>query len=374
MMDRRIARHGGLRLRTALPASLGCLALLLAACGGGDVPADADQATADGEATSLTILEWGGYEDPAFHPMFAENHPDVQLDYQFGDSDGDFLTKVKAGGVSPSIVHPCAGWIELWVDEGFAQPLDTSLISNWDDVDDDLKAAGEIDGESYFAPYDWGYTSIVVATDRTEAPSSWQELWDDRYAGRLALWDDAEENVTLAAYAWGIDPYDMDDEDLAFIREKLEQLHANVKTYWTGSSEVNQLLIDGEVDIAVAWTETYAALVEEGIEAEYVDPDEGRLGWVCGFIVLDEPGTPGYRMAHEYIDAMLDPSGGVSLVDDWYYGHSNVETVAQADEYVVDLIQLGDFDIRERTNFFEPISEEEREAWHRMWTEITAAG
>ncbi len=124
----------------------------------------------------------------------------------------------------------------------------------------------------------------------------------------------------------------------------------------------------------MAWNETYAALVEEGIEAEYVDPEEGRLGWGCGFVVLDEPGTPGYRMAHEYIDAMLDPSGGANLVNDWYYGHSNLETVEEADEYVVDLIQLDDFDIRERTNFFEPITEEERATWHRMWTEITAAG
>ena len=376
-MDSSSAPHGRRRRWWITPVGMvSTLALLLAACGGGDEPSDADDAAVatdeDGDATSLTILEWGGYEDPSFYPMFVENHPDVELDYQFGDSDSDFLTKVKAGGVSPSLVHPCAGWVGLWVDEGLAQPLDTSLLSNWDDIDEDLKAAGEIDGESYFAPYDWGYTSMVVMTDRIEAPTSWKQLWDDEYAGRMAIWDDAEEAVVTTAYAWGLDPYDMDDDDLAFVREKLEELHANTKTYWTGSSEVNQLLIDGEVDIAQAWTETYAAVIEEEMEAEYVDPEEGRLGWVCGFIVLDEPGTPGYEMAHEYIDAMLDPSGGVSLVNDWYYGHSNLATVPEADPYVVDLIQLDDFDIRERTNFYEPITEETRETWHRMWTEVTA--
>ena len=351
---------------------LATLAVLLAACGGGATAEDAEQATAEAEVSSLTILEWGGYEDPTFHPQFTENHPDVELDYQFGDSDGDFLTKVQAGGISPSLVHPCSGWVQLWVDEGLAQPLDTSLLSNWDDIDDNLKSAGEIDGESYFAPYDWGYTSMVVATDRVEAPTSWKALWDPKYAGRISFYDDAEAAVTTTAYAWGLDPYNLDDDDLAFIREKLEELHANVKTYWTGASEANQLLIDGEVDIASVWTESYAAVVEEGVEAEYVDPEEGRLGWVCGFIVLDEPGTPGYRMAHEYIDAMLDPSGGVNLVNDWYYGHSNLETAEEADEYVVDLIQLDDFDIRERTNFYDTITEEDRATWQRMWTEVTA--
>lgn len=41
---------------------------------------------------------------------------------------------------------------------------------------------------------------------------------------------------------------------------------------------------------------------------------------------------------------------------------------------MVDLIQLDQYDIRERTNFYEPITEEVRETWHRVWTEITAAG
>lgn len=95
---------------------------------------------------------------------------------------------------------------------------------------------------------------------------------------------------------------------------------------------MNQLLIDGEVDVASAWTE------------------------------------------NEYIDAMLDPSGGVNPVNDWYYGHSNLATVEEAAPDVVDLIQLDQYDIRERTNFYEPITEEVRETWHRVWTEITAAG
>jgi spermidine/putrescine transport system substrate-binding protein len=374
-------------------AGLMCLALILAACGNGTEPGEAEDAepagaedaepvgeeeaeaapAADDTVDSLTILEWAGYEDESFYPLFIERHPDVTLDFQFGDSDADFLTKVQAGGVSPSLVHPCAGWVGLWQNAGLAQPLDTSLLSNWETLDENMRELGEIDGEYYFAPYDWGYTSIVVNTERVDnVPTSWKDLWEDEYAGRYAIWDDPEEAVVMTAYAWGLDPYDMDDDDLALVREKLEELHAGTKTYWEGVFELNQLMIDGEVDMAQAWTETYAALVEEGIEAEYVDPEEGRLGWVCGFIVLDEPGTASYELAHEYIDAMLDPSGGLELVNQWYYGHSNLETIEQADEYVVDLIELDRLDLRERTNFYEPLTEEQRETWARMWSEVTA--
>ncbi len=38
----------------------------------------------------------------------------------------------------------------------------------------------------------------------------------------------------------------------------------------------------------------------------------------------------------------------------------------------MDLIQLDDFDIRERTNYYDTITEEDRATWQRMWTEVTA--
>jgi spermidine/putrescine transport system substrate-binding protein len=351
-------------------AVVAILALVLAACPADDedVAEPADDETPD----TMTILEWAGYELEEFYPRFTEEHPDVSLDFQFGDSDADFLTLVETGAATPSIVHPCAGWVGLWKDRGLAHPIDTTLLTNWDDLDPDMRELGLIDDEYYFVPYDWGYTSIVVATDRVdEVPTSWQDLWDERYADTLALWDDPEEAVVMTAYAWGLDPYDMDEEDLAFVRERLEELVANAKTFWEGVFELNALMIDGEVDLAQAWTETYAAMVEEGVPAEYVDPKEGRLGWVCGFIVLEEPGTPAYDLAHAYIDAMLDTEGGTYLVDEYYYGHSNLETIEAADEYVVDLIELDRLDIRERTNFYEPITEQQREDWARLWAEVT---
>jgi spermidine/putrescine transport system substrate-binding protein len=342
------------------------LTLIAAAC-------PRDEPDPGATVSSLTILEWAGYELEEFYPRFLEEHPDVSLDFQFGDSDADFLTMVQSGAVSPALVHPCGGWTGIWKEAGLAQPIDTDKLSNWDDLAPALVDVGTLDDDVYFAPYDWGYTSIVLATDRVDdVPTSWKDLWEDRYSGQLAIWDDAQEAVVMTAYAWDLNPYDMDDDDFAFVRQKLEELVANAKTFWEGTFELNALLIDGEVDIGIAWNETYAALQEAGVPAEYVDPEEGRIGWVCGFIVLAEPGTPEYDVAHAYIDAMLDPEGGAYLVNEYYYGHSNVATVETADPDVIELLQLDRFDIIERTNFYQPLmTEEMREEWSRMWAEVT---
>jgi spermidine/putrescine transport system substrate-binding protein len=355
--------------------SLAAVAILvLAACSPGDDGA-ADPAAPDDDAVPdrLTVLEWAGYELEEFYPAFTERYPDVDIDFQFGDSDADFLTAVQAGGVRPDVVHPCSGWVGLWQGAGLAQPIDTSLLTHWESLDPAMRDLGTFDGEPYFVPFDWGYTSIAVATERVDrVPTSWRDLWDPEYQGRIAIWDDPEEAVVTTAYAWGLDPYAMTDEDLDVVRDRLRELHQQTRSYWTASFEVNQLLIDGEVDLAQAWTETYAAMLDAGIEAEYVDPEEGRLGWVCGFIVTAEPGTPEYRLAHEYIDATMAPEAGQYLVDEYYYGHANLDTIEVADPEVVSLIELDDLEIRERTNFYEPLTEEQRETWSRIWAEVTA--
>ena len=41
------------------------------------------------------------------------------------------------------------------------QEIDTSKLTNWDKVPDDMKALGQIDGKQYYIPWDWGFTSIM---------------------------------------------------------------------------------------------------------------------------------------------------------------------------------------------------------------------
>jgi spermidine/putrescine transport system substrate-binding protein len=228
--------------------------------------------------------------------------------------------KIRAFGYPPvgsPLSSMCAGWVGLWRDAGEIHPLDLDLLSNWSNLDDDMRELGHIDGEYYFAPFDWGYTSIVVATDRVDdVLTSWQDLWDEQYRNRISIWNDAEEAIVMTSYAWGLDPYDLSDDDVELLREKLAELHDQTLTYWEDVSSLDQMMIDGEVDIAQAWNETFAAMTDAGVPADYVDPEEGRLGWVCGYSVAAEPGTPEYELAHAYIDAAIAPEAGQYLVDD----------------------------------------------------------
>lgn len=93
------------------------------------VPMTAKSSRAEGEAIYYT---WSGYDIPEVWPSYVEKHgnpPDTPI---FGDIEESFM-KVRAG-FEVDLMHPCSNNIPRWKNAGILQPIDTSRLSNWNDV------------------------------------------------------------------------------------------------------------------------------------------------------------------------------------------------------------------------------------------------
>ena len=97
-----------------------------------------------------------------------------------------------------------------------------------------MRDLGKVGDQVYFVPWDWGFDSMIVNTDtvKGDIPTNWKDLWDPKYAGRIALEDYAEVMVALAAAAWALPYPDLTDADLSAVKQKLMELKSNVKTFW----------------------------------------------------------------------------------------------------------------------------------------------
>jgi spermidine/putrescine-binding protein len=127
------------------------------------------------------------------------------------------LGKVRAG-YRPDITHPCVDYTGNWVEMGVVEPWDPSLITNFKDLDPVLVKGGQIDGQQYFIPADWGFSSPLYRSDKVEpnGEESWELFYDDRYKGKISWWDSPLENFVIWGYVNGVDdPWSMSDEELA---------------------------------------------------------------------------------------------------------------------------------------------------------------
>lgn len=357
---------------------LAVASLLLAACGGAapaspassdDTPAAAGAST---QQNNLVVLEWAGYELAEFYEPFTEQYPQVELDYSFFSEDAEAFAKLQSG-FNVDLVHPCNPWWGLYVEQGLVQPIDTTKLSNFAGLDPDMVALGQFNGQQYFIPWDWGFESIIVRTDKVEAiPQSWADLANPEYAGRLALWDSGEANHIIAALALGFDPWNTTAEQDEQIKQWLIDLKPNLLTYWVDFSELAQQVGSGDVWVASnAWADTYTSLLEQNVPVDYINPSEGMLRFVCGFGISSE--ATDVALAHAYIDAAIAPQSMANFSNEYGYGSANQDALPLIDPEIVELFHMDDPAFLEQTIFYQSLSQEQRQRITTMWNDVKAA-
>lgn len=357
--------------------------LLLAACGGTkptepppveqtappEVPAVTEPPEEPAATGPLVMLDWSGYELPEFWNQFAQQYPDVKVEFSFMTESAESYAKIQSG-FEADLVHPCSNYWKIMVDETLVQPIDTTKLSHWKDVNPALAAQGEFNGKQYWVPWDWGFESILVRQDLVEkVPESWADLWDPQYAGHIALYDSGETAHVITALALGFEPWSTTPEQDEQIKAKLLELMPNVLSIWSSQTELDQMVASGDVWVAVsAWNASYVGLLDQGVDVVYLDPTEGRAGYLCGFAV---PSTSkNYDLALAMIDAYLAPDAQAYLANEYGYGIVNTAAISLVDPEKANLLALTDQNIISRTIFYKYITPEQRESWTNMWSEV----
>jgi spermidine/putrescine transport system substrate-binding protein len=283
-------------------------------------------------ADQAIYFTWSGYDDPAFFPGYVAKHgsmPDTPI---FADEEEAFL-KLRGGSVV-DVSHPCNNSIPRWREAGLLQPIDTSRLSNWPDVFDELKTfEGSQDGDKqYFVPVDWGNTSIIYRTDLVDiAEESWTLLWDERYAGKLSVANSAEETIPIAAVLIGAaDPFNPTAEEMAKIKEMLVKQKPLIRFYWDTNTTIEQGLASGELVATTGWNSSAVVLRSQGVPVKFMNPKEGIFTYCCGLVLSKD--APNVDAAYDLIDSMIATDAGKWLIEVQGYGHSNRKTFEIVDE------------------------------------------
>jgi len=289
-------------------------------------------AAPDDQATFFT---WGGWDLPELFPDYIEKHGEPPNFAAYGSSEEGF-TKMRAGFIV-DVAHPYNAEIPRWVESGLFQPIDTSKLSNWGDVLPelvDLPGNDVANGTIYFAPFDWGQTSITYRTDLVDfegGEESWKVLWDERYAGKIGMLGGAGDAWWCAAIYAGVDFKDIGtQEGLDKVADLLRKQRPLIRTYADDTTTLNQALASGEVVAAMTWNDSAVSLREEGIPVKFAKPKEGALTWVGGVMIHKE--APHLDKAHDIVDSMLSYERGRYEISVDGYGHSNGKALASFTE------------------------------------------
>ena len=283
-----------------------------------------------------TVFTWEGWDVPELHQPYLAKHGESPNMAIFGDEEEAFA-KMRAG-FKVDLTQPCTYKVPIWKDAGILQPIDTSRLSNWDDIIPSLKTIpGTFEGDKqYFIPTDWGLTSVLYRADLAPeyvGNESWGMLWDPKYKGRLSMADSLIDGVMVAAiYIGAKDPFNMTDEEMAKTRAALKEQLPLMRYYWTSPADIEQALASGELVATSAWNSSYAALKKEGFDVRYSSPKEGAMTWVCGFCLMSDHDPAKLDRIYDYLDAYASVESGVFALTEYGYGHGNINAFAKVEQ------------------------------------------
>jgi len=335
-------------------------------------------AVAVAEDGELTIFDWSGYEDPAFHPDYVEKHGDSPTFAFFGDEEEAF-SKLRAG-FSADLAHPCSQSVPKWRDAGVLEPLDTSRLADWDKILPGITAMKDFmtsaDGTAWVVPFEWGNTALTYRTDKLtdEDVKSLKAFADPKYQGRVSIGDNVDDAYALASLVLGIKDWTaMTDEQFKQASDFLREVHKNVRLYWTDNVELSQAMAGNEVDLAWAWNETATTLQADSVPVVMKrDTEEGLSTWVCGYVLLkDAKGNK--DKAYDFLNSVLSDKVSQYILTDWGYGHSNGEGMAAIPAEIMADSGYGDVDaFVDKTLFQSPLPTELRQKMIAEFEKIKA--
>ncbi|MCV3242904.1 ABC transporter substrate-binding protein [Mesorhizobium sp. ZC-5] len=316
------------------------------------------------EDAELTVFDWSGYEAPEFHPGYISKNGDSPTFTFFGDEEEAFQ-KIRSG-FKTDLAHPCSQSVVKWREAGLLEPLDTSKIEGWKDMNPAIMAMKDLattaDGTAWFMPWDWGNTLLTYNSEKVDPADikSLKSLADPKFKDRVSIGDNVDDAYALASLAIGLKDWtQMTDAQFAEASAFLREVHKNVRLYWTDNTEIVQAMSGGEVDLAWAWNDAavQSALAGAPIKSTR-DTAEGLSTWVCGYVRLK--GAPGNAdKAYDYLNAINAPEVASFLLSDWGYGHADAKSMAAIDPAVVAAQGYADVDkFVDKTLFQSPVPSE----------------
>jgi spermidine/putrescine-binding protein len=325
------------------------------------------------ESGRLQVLDWAGYGNDGGQAMFAQyvkRFPKNKPQFTYMTNESDALAKLHAG-LKADIFRPYVGWVKYFATSGLVQPWNPSLISNFKNLNPSMVKAGQYNGKQYGIPADWGFDQILYRTDKvTPKAKSWGLIFDERYKGKIAWFDDLNMLTVAGLYLGMKNPWNQSDAELKRSQNLLKSKKKLVRLIWSSETNLWEAFGSGELWIAYAWPNDWVQMKKKGLKVAYMRPREKPIAWVGMLMLLK--GSQRAKLAHAYADAWSSAKSGKWLEDNYGYGHANTKARPSSRD-LLKVLQIANPRAVSLPNAYLDRDIPRRALYARMWEEVKAA-
>ena len=280
-------------------------------------------ALADG---TLNVFNYGEYIDEQVIRNF-EKEFGVRVNYSLNSTPEEMYTKLQTGA-SFDVIVTSDYMIDRLIKEERILPLDKEIVTNLDQITDNMKGLYFDPDNTYSAPYLW--QNVVLCYDTTKIDPAkveekgWEILLDPELDGHAFIYESPRDVFMMAFKALG---YSMNTDNPDELQEAYEWLVKMKQTIHP--SFVTEEMIDG-----MAQGEKWIAMMYSG-DAAYASMENEKLAvWApeqgtniaidCMFIPSNASNP---EMANQFINYVLDYDNSMMITVETCYTTPNAKVL-----------------------------------------------
>lgn len=319
---------------------------------------------------TLRVYNWGEYIDKTVVSDFEEKY-DCRIIYETFDSNEIMYTKYMSGN-SYDIMVPSEYMIERMIKEDLLQPIDKSLISNFDNINEGILGQSFDPNNNYWIPYFCGNVGILydkTIVDEEDLKEGWNILRNPKYKGQIYMYDSERDSFMVALKALGYSMNTTVESEIDDAYRWLIDQRSEMDPVYVGDESIDTM-ISGVKAMAIMYSGDATTVMNENPNMSYYLPEEGTNVWFDGFVISKE--CKQTKLANQFINFMISNDNSYKNTVEVGYLTANVNAAkkASADEFK----GISAYKIRTdaKDEIFSYQNNEIKEMYNSRWTKVKA--
>ena len=180
------------------------------------------------EQVTINVYNWGqniadGSDGTLDIIAAFEEETGIKVNYSTYESNEALYSKLAGGGITVDVIIPSDYMIARLIKEDMLLPLDFDNIPNYKYVQDQFRNTNFDPENRYSVPYTWGTVGIIYNSKYVDEAdvTGWELLWNEKYAGKILMFDNSRDAFGIAQYKLG---YDVNTTDKAELQACADEL------------------------------------------------------------------------------------------------------------------------------------------------------
>ena len=328
---------------------------------------------------TLNVYNWGEYisvddGDGQFDVNREfEALTGIKVNYTTFASNEELYAKLKSGGSSYDIIIPSDYMISRMINEGMLEELNLDNIPNFSLIDPEYTDMEYDPGNRYSVPYTWGTVGIIYNTtlvDEDDEVSSWDILWDEKYANNILMFSNSRDAfaIALAKLGYSFNTTDLEkwDEAADLLRRQKPLVQAYVM------DEIFDKMGGGEAALAPYYAGDALTMIEDNPDLAFVVPKEGTNLFFDAICI--PKGAKNHDAAEMYINFLCESVVAAANIETIGYSspHSGAKELLE-EEVLESPISYPPQEVIEKSQVFTSLPDSVTSYVDSLWSNIMGA-